>query len=97
MIFWENHAGVYFNLAAQVELKVCVCRYLGRIADTRRREDIVDKVLQIIVVCAAISEVTIWFEIFLRRNRPLDFHVLFEKLRDLDLGGDLRTLQSLSR
>ena len=76
MVFWENLGGVYIDISAQVELEIRVGAHFCRVTDTRCREDIVHKVLCIIVVGAAIGIETVWFQVSLRGLCPLDTHVL---------------------
>ena len=63
--------------------------------NTRCREDIVNKVLYVIIVGAAIGIETVWFQILLCGLRPLDPHVLAKKPWDANLGRDLCPLQPL--
>ena len=76
MVFGEDLGGVGLDFPAQVELKVRIHAYFRRVTDTRCREDIVHKVLYVIVVGAAIGIETVWFQISLCGLCPLDPHVL---------------------
>ena len=76
MVFGEDLGGVCLDLSAQVELEICVNAYFRRVTDTRRREDIVHKVLYVIVVGAAIGIETVWFQVSLCGLCPLYPHVL---------------------
>jgi len=95
MVFGEDLGGVGLDFPAQVELEVRIHAYFRRVTDTRCREDIVHKVLYVIVVGAAIGIETIWFQISLCGLSPLDPHVLTKKLGDADLRRDLCPLQPL--
>ena len=76
MVFGEDLGWVCLDLSAKVELEVRVHAYFRRVTDTRCREDIVHKVLYVIVVGAAIGIETVWFQVSLRGLCPLDTHVL---------------------
>ena len=76
MVFGEDLGGVGLDFPAQVELEVRIHAYFRRVTDTRCREDIVHKVLYVIVVGAAIGIETVWFQISLCGLCPLYPHVL---------------------
>ena len=76
MVFGEDQGWVGLDLSAKVELEVCVDAYFRRVTNSRCREDIVHKVLYVIVVGAAIGIETVWFQISLCGLRPLDPHIL---------------------
>lgn len=76
MVFGEDLGRVGLDFPAQVELEVRIHAYFRRVTDTRCREDIVHKVLYVIVVGAAIGIETVWFQISLCGLCPLDIHVL---------------------
>jgi len=76
MVFGEDLGGVGLDLSTQVELEVRIHAYFRRVTDTRCREDIVNKVLYVIVVGAAIGIETVWFQISLCGLCALDPHVL---------------------
>jgi hypothetical protein len=76
MVFGEDLGGVCLDFPAKVELEICVHAYFRRVTDTRCREDIVHKVLYVIVVGAAIGIEAVWFQVTLCGLCPLDPHVL---------------------
>ena len=76
MVFGEDLGGVGLDFPAQVELEVRIHAYFRRVTDTRCREDIVHKVLYVIVVGAAIGIETVWFQVSLCGLCPLYPHVL---------------------
>ena len=75
MVFGEDLGRVGLNLSAQIELEVRISANFCRVTDTRCREDIVHKVLYVIVVGAAIGKKAVWFQISLCGLCPLDRHV----------------------
>jgi hypothetical protein len=76
VILGDDLAWVHFDCFAEIILKIGVCRYLGGMTDTRSREDIMDKVLYVFIVSAAISKITVGLKIFLSCLRPLDLHII---------------------
>lgn len=90
------HLGrIVVESAAHVELHVGVLRRLGRIANSRPREDVVDKVLSVIVVSASISEEGEGQEVL---GHGLDLSqgiVLSQQLHYADLCGNVGTFQAL--
>ena len=76
VVFGEDLGGVGLDLSTQVELEVRIHAYFRRVTDTRCREDIVNKVLYVIVVGAAIGIETVWFQISLCGLCALDPYVL---------------------
>lgn len=63
VILGEHFLRVGLNLSSEIYLHICIVRCLGRIADSRRRKDIVDEVIGRVIVGTAICEVSIGLEV----------------------------------
>jgi hypothetical protein len=95
VIFWEHLRWIGFYFSPQLQLHIGILRNFARVTDTRAREDIVDKVLRLVVVRAAIC--IIGKGLYIRRRRGLihEREVLFHQLHDGYSGRDVGAFEAI--